>query len=227
MVDLLLQSSKVKPLRSDTRETREAILCAAEQLFATRGIDDVSLSEITRAAGQKNRSALAYHFGSREALLQAVLERHAPAIIVERERMLATSAGTLREVVKALVLPLAAKLEGSDGGIAYLRITSQMFASKQLHLFRLRAGNLRRDDLLMSALEPLTPLLQPAQARLRMQLVGSFLFHALADQAALQESVPTEKRQVNNAMFANQLIDYMVAMLVAVPQALTNGEAHD
>ena len=79
----------------------------------------------------------------------------------------------------------------------------------------------------MSALEPLTPALPQAQARLRMQLVGSFLFHALADQAALQEDVPTVQRKTNNILFTNQLIDYMVVMLAAVPQAATNGETHD
>lgn len=214
-----------RPLRSDTRQTREALLAAAERLFAERGIDDVSLGEITRAAGQKNRSALTYHFGSREALLQAVLDRHAPAITAEREMRLAAITRQpgyqLRDVVEALVMPLAARLDDSSGGVAYLRITAQMLGSEQLHLFRLRPDSLRRQDPLMRALQPLIPPLPPAQQRLRMQLVGSFLFHALADQAAMHRAMALSQRQA----FVNQLVDSIVAMLLVVPAP--TGEHHD
>ena len=46
----------------------------AERLFAEKGIDNVSLREINRAAGQKNVAALHYHFGTRESLLEALFE---------------------------------------------------------------------------------------------------------------------------------------------------------
>ena len=44
-------------------DTRDQIIRAAEELFAARGIDSVSLREINRAAGQSNTGAVQYHFG--------------------------------------------------------------------------------------------------------------------------------------------------------------------
>jgi len=49
-------------MRKDTLLTRQKIIATAERLFAERGIDAVSLHEITRESGQKNKSALSSHF---------------------------------------------------------------------------------------------------------------------------------------------------------------------
>src|SRR5205085_1882241 len=45
--------------------TRDKLVDAAARLFAERGIDNVSINEIVRAAGQRNASAVHYHFGNR------------------------------------------------------------------------------------------------------------------------------------------------------------------
>ena len=59
--------------------TREAVLDAAEELFAARGYDGVSLQEIGAAAGV-SRATPSYFFGSKEDLYQAVIDRSmAPA----------------------------------------------------------------------------------------------------------------------------------------------------
>ncbi|AUY51956.1 TetR family transcriptional regulator [Streptomyces sp. CB01881] len=54
-------------------ETREKLLRAAEELFATRGVETALTRGITRLAGQSNPSAVQYHFGSRESLLDAIM----------------------------------------------------------------------------------------------------------------------------------------------------------
>src|SRR3546814_5693299 len=46
-------------------DARTRILDAAGALIAERGLEGVSLREITREAGQKNTTALQYHFGDR------------------------------------------------------------------------------------------------------------------------------------------------------------------
>jgi AcrR family transcriptional regulator len=60
--------------KRDGKRTREAILTAAEVLFARKGFDATSMQQIGVAAGVA-RSTPAYFFGSKEALYQAVLER--------------------------------------------------------------------------------------------------------------------------------------------------------
>ena len=54
--------------------TREAILDAAERLFADQGYDVTSLSQVGQAAGV-SRGTPGYFFGSKADLYRAVLER--------------------------------------------------------------------------------------------------------------------------------------------------------
>lgn len=58
----------------DAPRTREAVLDAAEELFAERGYDGVSLQEIALAAGV-SRGTPSYFFGSKEDLYRAMLDR--------------------------------------------------------------------------------------------------------------------------------------------------------
>jgi AcrR family transcriptional regulator len=58
-------------------ETRRLLVEAATEAFAEHGVFAASLVDITRRAGQRNRGAVHYHFGTREGLLVAVLEQYA------------------------------------------------------------------------------------------------------------------------------------------------------
>jgi AcrR family transcriptional regulator len=60
----------------DASRTREKLIDEAARAFAANGVFGASLIDITRKAGQRNRGALHYHFGSRAGVLCAVLERH-------------------------------------------------------------------------------------------------------------------------------------------------------
>jgi len=121
------------PQRSDSLRTQAVLISTAERLFAEHGVDGISLSEINRAAGQRNKSALHYHFGSREGLLLALLKKHRDSIdIVRRERLEGVTdlaSWPLYRLVDLMVRPLYAKLEDPDGGIEYLRIMAQLSSS--------------------------------------------------------------------------------------------------
>src|SRR5262249_2581823 len=67
---------------------RERLLRAGERLFAERGIDGVTVREINQLAGQRNSSALHYHFGSREGLLNEIRHQHRGPIEERRVAML-------------------------------------------------------------------------------------------------------------------------------------------
>jgi AcrR family transcriptional regulator len=55
------------------RGARTLLLDAAEELFAARGIEGVSLREIAAAAGQRNNSAVSYHFRDKQGLVDALI----------------------------------------------------------------------------------------------------------------------------------------------------------
>jgi AcrR family transcriptional regulator len=107
-----------------------SLIAAAEQLFAERGIDGVSLREINREAQQRNTTSLQYHFGDREGLLRAILAKHGREVHARRDALLdqyeANDVDDIRVLSSAFVLPLVAKLHDADGGRCYLRIAAEL-----------------------------------------------------------------------------------------------------
>ena len=74
-------------------DTRRRLIEAATTGFADHGVQGASLLEITRKAGQRNRGAVHYHFGSRMGMLVAVLEQYVD--LMSREDELLTVARRL------------------------------------------------------------------------------------------------------------------------------------
>jgi len=90
-------------------KAREILLNAAEELFARHGIDAVSNRKITEHAGTANHSAIKYHFGSREELLSAMIQRAVDDARACQEKLSVNSkapAPSLRELVTLHTLPL-------------------------------------------------------------------------------------------------------------------------
>ncbi|HET6809665.1 MAG TPA: TetR family transcriptional regulator [Acidimicrobiales bacterium] len=111
----------------DATATRERLLREAERLFAREGLYRVTTREITQAAGQRNVSALNYHFGSRDGVVDVILTRHGDRIDEDRGKRLARIGpdASTRELVAALVIPYSTSLETEEGR-DYLRIVAQM-----------------------------------------------------------------------------------------------------
>ena len=96
----------------DSPTTSERVLRAAEALFAERGFDTVSLRDITGAA-EVNVAAVNYHFGSKDKLVDAVVERHVTPINQERLRLLdeyeaetGEEAVAVRSILEAFLAPV-------------------------------------------------------------------------------------------------------------------------
>ena len=111
-------------------ETRDKLIAAGQRLFADQGVFRVPLRLVVDQAGQKNASALHYHFGGREGLLQAIIERHNESIETERAEMLTTlrlqeRTDDVTALVCAVILPFARKLDTADGR-EFLRIIAQL-----------------------------------------------------------------------------------------------------
>ena len=92
-------------------DTKEQILDVAERLFADRGFPATPLRDITSEAGV-NLASVNYHFGSKEALLAAVLERRLRPVNARRLELLdaiesaaGNGAPNAEEVIRAFSLP--------------------------------------------------------------------------------------------------------------------------
>ena len=80
-------------------ETRERVLTAAIDLHTERLSSDISLADIAAAAGVSVQTLLR-HFGTREALVGAALERAAREVEEERHAEPGDVAGAVRAVVE-------------------------------------------------------------------------------------------------------------------------------
>ena len=60
-----------KPFRGDTKGS---LILSGLELFATQGLDAVSMRTINAHAGARNASAVHYHFGSKMGMVKAIVE---------------------------------------------------------------------------------------------------------------------------------------------------------
>lgn len=101
------------------RATQLALVLVAERLFAERGIDAVSISEILDAAGQRNKNAIHYHFGGKDGLITAIAEHRSAALNARRAELLddIRRRGVeldISALSRTLVVPLAELLDVPD-----------------------------------------------------------------------------------------------------------------
>jgi AcrR family transcriptional regulator len=192
--------------------TRRALVSAAERLFAARGIEGVSLREINMAAGQRNSTALQYHFGDREGVLRAVLAKHHGAVEAERHRLLdadaAQGADDLRALASALVRPSAAKLADPDGGRDYLRIHAQVVNRPEPTITEVVSSNPR--DSINRWRAMVGPLLPDVAVR---RLHHRFTAIRVSAVELSRRAAGSPRR--DDQLFTSHLIDLVTALLAA------------
>ncbi|HSI62862.1 MAG TPA: TetR/AcrR family transcriptional regulator [Candidatus Saccharimonadia bacterium] len=152
MNDLPPSPSKPVPGRrsksgeAGVQTTKRAILDAAEDLFAERGIDATSVRDITQTAGV-NLGAIHYHFGSKNELIVEVFSRGLTPLNQMRMNLLAQveqAAGKdalpLEEVLRAFIKPTVEYLVAEDGTpIKFLRLLCRCFQEPHPQLATLLA----------------------------------------------------------------------------------------
>ncbi len=193
-------------------ETRARLIQAAERLFAERGVETVSLREINREAGQRNATALQYHFEDRPGLLRAVLAKHEAAVEESRHGLLdeleKDGPTDLQRLSAALVLPVAEKLSDRAGGRPYLRIVAQLINSHAARVdpTALEASGSSLDRWRAMVESEMSPLaVDPLHSRFTARRI---MFVELARRAE-------SPRRRDDRLFTSHLIDLVTAILDA------------
>src|SRR5262245_19618622 len=97
-------------------ETRTRILDAAEELFMQHGFEGTSMRQLTAKAGV-NLAAVNYHFGSKDALIEAVFRRRVDPMNAERIAALERLEDLSPEnIIRAFVGPSLRLVEDAKGG---------------------------------------------------------------------------------------------------------------
>ncbi|OBI16069.1 TetR/AcrR family transcriptional regulator [Mycobacterium sp. E2497] len=125
-----MAEARRSPRSARADATREAILTAAERLFAEHGIADVTHRRIVEAAGQGNNAAVAYHFGTKEDVVRAIERKHAEHIdqLLAQRLLDVGDSADLQDWIACLVRPLTDHLDALGTPTWYARFCAQMMA---------------------------------------------------------------------------------------------------
>lgn len=206
--------------------TREQLLNTAETLFLERGLDDVSLRAIVREAGQKNQSALQYHFGGRDGLVAAILHRREAQIECRRQLLVEES--------------LAADPDPELREICALLTRAQFLLCRGDRMFRVFLGEFgqrllaSKRDLIETTGEAGQPSLRKMRAMLRQKLrhIDPVLLTLRFDSAHAFALLAISRRARHGGsfrghkaeLFFNNLVDQLAAMLAAPVSDATRAE---
>jgi AcrR family transcriptional regulator len=209
----------------DASKTRAALLDAAARAFARDGVFNASLIDITRQAGQGNRAALRYHFGSRDGVLCAVIGRHAEFLAHREGELLevARNQAGLDAVVEALVRPAAELADSGWRGRCCLLIIAELTGedraqySPELQAVLASTGG---DDVFALLTERSGHLTDELRTE-RFSLMVMFILRAIADRARILERRSRHGRpQLEHEPFVANLVA-MAAAALAAPDSLT------
>jgi AcrR family transcriptional regulator len=212
------QMTTAAKLRNDRGSTtREAILTAAERLFAEHGVYAVSNRQVSEAAGQGNNAAVGYHFGTKADLVRAIESRHRVPIEQLREQMVAQAqeSADLREWVACLVCPLTEHLAELGNPTWYARFAAQAMADPAYHKIVVKDALASRS--LVQVIEGINrclPDLPGAVHAERNIMARNLLMHTCAEwERALSEGSPERRSGWREA--TSGLIDAIVGLWLA------------
>jgi AcrR family transcriptional regulator len=209
-------------------QTKQRLILTAERLFAEHGFDGVTLKQITSEAGQRNASALQYHFGSKVDLVEAIVGFRVPGINERRRQMLAELEKTgqtqqLRPVLEAMVYPLAEQLGEVGQPRYYLGFLAQVYSNPRSGIAQMvpgklddaarESGRLARAILTADGL-PIEVVMQ------RLSLLPWQIVHALAD----FQRVALGRKAISTPLFVSSLIDSLGGALTAPVSQATSSE---
>lgn len=205
---------------SPAEETRRRLVDAATTGFAEHGVHAASLLEITRQAGQRNRGAVHYHFGSRTGMLVAVLEQHVELLSARERELLAVARSRpdddLASAVEAFVRPAVELAELGGKGRAYLMILAELVEQDPATMDPEVVAALQRmggyDA--FALLEQRVPPMPDDVRRERLSLATAFILRAIADRGRAREHA-SGRPQLEVEPFAANLVAMVAGMLGA------------
>jgi AcrR family transcriptional regulator len=208
----------VRPLRTErASSTREAILVAAERLYAEHGVFAVSNRQVSEAAGQGNNAAVGYHFGTKTDLVRAIEQKHRTPVELLREQMveqLGRDAG-LRDWVACLVQPLTEHLAQLGNPTWYARFAAQVMTDPAYYNIVVRDA--LSSPSLVQVINGINNSLPDLPIEVRMErniMARNLLMHSSADrERALAQGAPVARKTWQAS--ATGLIDAIVGLWLA------------
>jgi AcrR family transcriptional regulator len=136
------KATNVRPKGKDA-STKERVLEVAEKLFIDEGFSESSMRRITAEAGA-SLGAINYHFGSKEGLLEAVVERRFGPLLIERMSGLqvigtATQSGAadlILQLLESWLDPMLRHLAANPQHVKILYAMDQLLSTQSQSILR-------------------------------------------------------------------------------------------
>jgi TetR/AcrR family transcriptional regulator, regulator of cefoperazone and chloramphenicol sensitivity len=201
----------------DASDTRDRLVRAAEYLFARSGVD-APIREIHERAGQRNASAIQYHFGSKQDLIRAVLDRH--ALSDDEVAAIRADLRSLRDDPRRLVDAIVRRISGylaTEESRDYVRIAFQLLLRAPLRSDL--DAEIDRPDLIsfeaeINVIRSAVPHL-PKRVLHERALAGlTFVTLQVAERARIIDDEPAEPL-LDEEEFIENLVDMTTALLTA------------
>ncbi|MFS8197516.1 TetR/AcrR family transcriptional regulator [Streptomyces sp. CWNU-52B] len=222
--------NSTQPRTGRGADTREAILTAAEHLYAEHGLSSVSNRQIGEAAGQGNTTAVSYHFGSKATLVRAIMNRHSTRVDAIRTRYVEAAGDStdLRDWVGCLLRPGADHLASLGVPSWHARFAVQVMTDPLMRTV-VEDESLTRDSLRRTLqglgrclYDVVPPEVRPTRAEMARHLITHTFAErerALAEAAATAASTGTALAAAEPAAAwartADTLEDALVGLLAA------------
>jgi len=198
---------------------RDVLVATAERLFAEQGIDAVSLRTVMGEAGT-NVAAVRYHFGTKEALVEAVVRARSEEIRATRDELLSDLEGAatphVHDVAEAFVLPLAAM--ATSGDTAWIRLVAGIASNGHPAIGVIDGEFVDQTRRLGVLLRRVVPDLDAVSMRFRMTVAMTLAYRTLGDLADLRARIAAPGTPpVGDQRVVDELVDAVTSVLAGPP----------
>ena len=172
----------------DSGGSRERILEAAERLFAFNGFQCTTIAQLTSEA-KVNLAAVNYHFGSKRALIEQVIERRLPLISqrcmeelreIRKTTIQKACQPDIKEVLRAFIQPALTLNGTTQNGGYFLLIAGRAFYYPDDTIRNLFARHLKPNfQLFLELMRDVLPNVSERVLLWRIHFIMGSLAHAM------------------------------------------------
>jgi AcrR family transcriptional regulator len=211
------------PKAAATPSVRDRILEVAERLFAEYGMSGVGLRAISSEA-KVNLASIAYHFGSKDGLLEALFSQRAAPIAEERLRLLAqcsekTDRPKLEDILEAFLRPaLVLGVQPQFGGPAFVKLRARLATEPEALSRKIlsKAFDLSSRKFI-GAIVGALPGLPRAEVEWRFHFMLGAMFYTMADSGRIQALTKGRIDPGNVKRALRHMIPFLVAGFRSAP----------
>ncbi len=218
-----MQEIAVKPptdsRRARSEATKNALMRAAEKLVAEGGMENLSIKQIVSVAGQKNESALQYHFKNLTGLMDAIHTERSEQVQAKRAANLAeilkiSSEPSLRQLCLLMVEPTFQLARADIEFRRYVKAFGHELAisdSSPLKVVSTKGGGGASGQETGALLRKVLPHLDEEDYRRRMEAAIRLCSASMHHQARQKNAF----RGHQSDLFLQNLIDALIGLLSA------------